>query len=88
MAKGSLVFSSALVAVLVASLYQLYSKEVFTIFFGFGRVIQPLDDFPYKCRRLVHERLQACEDIWLDHEKRILYAACTGTNHRLHWNQA
>ncbi|KAF2193273.1 calcium-dependent phosphotriesterase [Zopfia rhizophila CBS 207.26] len=87
MTRGILIFVSALV-VLFASIYQLVLKELISVTFGVGRVIQPIEDFPYKCRRLEHERLQACEDIWLDDEARVLYAACTGTRHRMEWNQA
>jgi len=79
----------ALVVAWGASLYQIYLKDLFAITFGVGRVIQNIDDFPeFSCRRLVHPRLEACEDIWLDNEGRTLYAACAGTAARLAWNQA
>jgi len=79
----------ALVVAWGASLYQIYLKDLFTITFGVGRVIQSIDEFPeFNCRRLVHPRLEACEDIWLDNEGRTLYAACAGTAARLAWNQA
>lgn len=72
-----------------ASLYQLYLKDLFAITFGVGRVIQSIDEFPeFSCSRLVHPRLEACEDIWLDEHERTLYAACAGTADRLAWNQA
>ncbi|KAI5373481.1 calcium-dependent phosphotriesterase [Alternaria alternata] len=72
-----------------ASLYQLYLKDLFAITFGVGRVIQSIDEFPeFSCSRLVHPRLEACEDIWLDDHERTLYAACAGTADRLAWNQA
>jgi hypothetical protein len=87
MARGFVIFLSAIV-VLGASLYQLLLKELIFTSLGIGRVIQPIEDFPYSCRRLEHEQLQACEDLWLDDEARVLYAACTGTQHRIEWNQA
>ncbi|KAK1907446.1 hypothetical protein P3342_005772 [Pyrenophora teres f. teres] len=78
----------ALVVAWTASFYQLYVKDLFTVTFGVGRVIQRIEEFPYDCRRIVHPRLEACEDIWLDNEGRTLYAACAGTQDRLAWNQA
>lgn len=78
----------ALVVAWGASFYQFYLKEAFATTFGFGRVIQSIDDFPYDCRRVEHPRLEACEDLWLDNEARTLYAACAGTEGRLAWNQA
>ncbi|ORY07376.1 hypothetical protein BCR34DRAFT_616679 [Clohesyomyces aquaticus] len=74
--------------VLFGSLYQLVIKEVLFDSFGIGRSIHLIEDFPYSCRRLQHQQLEACEDLWLDEQDRILYAACTGTNDRLSWNPA
>lgn len=53
-----------------------------------GRVLQPIEDFPYNCRRVNHERLEACEDLWLDDQERVLYLACAGTKSRIQWNPA
>ncbi|KAI2475439.1 hypothetical protein Ptr902_13125 [Pyrenophora tritici-repentis] len=78
----------ALAVALAASFYQVFVKDLFTVTFGVGRVIQRIEEFPYDCRRIVHPRLEACEDIWLDNEGRTLYAACAGTQDRLAWNQA
>jgi hypothetical protein len=79
----------ALVVAWGASLYQLYLKDLFAVTFGVGRVIQSIDEFPnYNCRRLVHPRLEGCEDLWLDNHERTLYATCAGTAGRLAWNQA
>ncbi|KAH8781894.1 serum paraoxonase/arylesterase-like protein [Hyaloscypha finlandica] len=69
-------------------LYQSWLKEVLFEVIGVGRVIQPIEDFPYKCRRLNHERLEACEDLWLDDQERVLYLACAGTESRIQWNPA
>ncbi|KAF2639464.1 calcium-dependent phosphotriesterase [Massarina eburnea CBS 473.64] len=78
--------TGSVLAVLFASVYQLWLKEVLTVTVGVGRVIQNIDEFPYQCRRLEHKRLEACEDLWLDNEARVLYAACAGTMHRRHWS--
>jgi hypothetical protein len=87
MPRGSLIYTPALILTL-AALYQLVIKEILFVGFGVGRVIQPIEDFPYSCRRVVHKKLEACEDLWLDDEARVLYAACTGSRHRMHWSQA
>jgi hypothetical protein len=68
-----------------ASLYQFFLKDFLAVTVGLGRVVQTIDEFPFECRRLVHERLEACEDLWIDEEKRVLYAACTGTEGKLAW---
>jgi hypothetical protein len=78
----------ALVVAWGAGFYQLYVKELLATTVGLGRVIQTIDEFPFECRRVQHPRLEACEDLWLDDEARVLYAACAGTESRLHWNPA
>ena len=78
----------ALVVAWGASFYQVYVRDLFAVTFGVGRVMQSIEEFPFDCRRIVHPRLEACEDIWLDNEGRTLYAACAGTQDRLAWNQA
>jgi hypothetical protein len=76
----------AVAAVAAAALYQLVLRDFLSVVVGVGRTMQPLEDFPYTCRRLKHEQLEACEDLWLDDEGRRLYLSCTGANHRLAWN--
>jgi hypothetical protein len=88
MAVTSKALLCALIVALGASFYQLYIKDLLTVTFGAGRVMQDIDEFLYDCRRVEHPRLEACEDIWLDNEGRTLYAACAGTQGRLAWNQA
>ncbi|KAF1913087.1 hypothetical protein BDU57DRAFT_589827 [Ampelomyces quisqualis] len=78
----------ALVVAWGASFYQFYLRDVFTTTLGLGRVVQDIGEFPYDCRRIVHPRLEACEDMWLDNEGRVLYAACAGTEARVNWCQA
>ncbi|KAF2789233.1 calcium-dependent phosphotriesterase [Melanomma pulvis-pyrius CBS 109.77] len=82
-----LTYISAFV-LLSAAFYQLFLKDVLFVTLGIGRLVQPIENFPYSCRRIEHERLAACEDIWLDDEARVLYAACTGIGHRMAWNAA
>jgi len=76
------------VVLFLGVLYQSWLKEVLFEVIGVGRVIQPIEDFPYNCRRISHERLEACEDLWLDEQDRVLYLACAGTQSRIQWNPA
>lgn len=84
---GTLIYYSAVVAG-AASIYQFLIKELLTVSLGIGRVIQSIDEFPYSCRRIEHPQLEACEDLWLDAQERILYAACAGTKSRMAWSPA
>ena len=85
---GRLLRISGVVAAVAAVLYQLVFKELLFTTIGVGRVIEPIENFPYTCKRVVHDRLEACEDLWLDEDARVLYAACTGSKSRLAWNPA
>ncbi|KAF4629818.1 hypothetical protein G7Y89_g8324 [Cudoniella acicularis] len=80
--------NGAFLAVILGVFFQLYLKEVLFIVIGVGRQMQSIDEFPYRCRRLVHKQLEGCEDLWLDDEERVLYAACSGSIARTQWNQA
>lgn len=80
------IVSSVGAALLIAVLYQLYLKELVFDIVGIGRVLQPIEDFPYSCRRIQHEYLEGCEVMWLDDEARVLYLACSGSLSRCHWN--
>ena len=71
---------------LLALSYQIYLKEIIVDFLGFGRTVQPIEDFPYLCRRIKNEHLEGCEDAWLDDKGRALYLACTGTTARHQWS--
>lgn len=55
------------------------------LFFGIGKTLQPLSDFPYQCRRLRDPRLESCEDMWVSEQRRELYLACSDSTARLHW---
>lgn len=79
--------TTAIGAILLAALYQLFLKELLFTSLGLGRSIQPLSAFPhYSCRRIHHDLLEACEDMWLDDDGRRLYAACTSSAGRREWN--
>ncbi|KAH3996503.1 hypothetical protein HBI56_137760 [Parastagonospora nodorum] len=78
----------ALVVAWGATFYQFFLRELFSTTLGLGRVIQDIEDFPFECKRIVHPKLEACEDLWLDDEARVLYAACSTTEGILAWRQA
>lgn len=82
------VLSCSILVALNAAFYQLWLKEFLDVTVGVGRVIRKIEEFPYECRRIEHPTLEACEDLWLDDDARVLYAACAGTQHRLGWNMA
>ncbi|KAJ5160513.1 calcium-dependent phosphotriesterase [Penicillium canariense] len=74
-------------AVLITGIaYRIYLHDAFSLIFGFGRVIQPIGDFPWDCKRIHHPLLEGCEDIWLDYNNRKLYGACTSVTSRTGWN--
>ena len=74
-----------IVVLLAGVIYQFLLRDLLVTGLGIGRVMQPLSDFPYACRRVYHPQLQGCEDMWLDDEKRVLYAACSSTADRMKW---
>ncbi|KAF2623259.1 serum paraoxonase/arylesteras-like protein [Macroventuria anomochaeta] len=82
---GNLIYYSAVVA-WSAAIYQFLIKDILTVSIGLGRVIQSIDEFPYSCQRIEHPQLEACEDLWLDQQERVLYAACAGTKSRMAWS--
>jgi hypothetical protein len=84
---GSTLYWAAIVA-WSGVMYQFVIKDFLTITVGLGRVIQTIDEFPFECRQVRHPKLEACEDLWIDDEKRVLYAACYGVESRMHWNPA
>ncbi|KAK4507922.1 hypothetical protein PRZ48_001657 [Zasmidium cellare] len=74
-----------IVAVVVAVFYQLFLKTLIFVGMGVGRHVQPISDFPYQCRKIQDERLQACEDMWLSEETRQLFFACSDPFARQQW---
>jgi len=79
---------SAVFVAFSAAFYQFWLKHSLFTVLGVGRAVEPIENFPFSCRRLVHKQLEACEDLWLDEEGRVLYAACAGSIARGQWNQA
>ncbi|KAG5790201.1 hypothetical protein H9Q69_010732 [Fusarium xylarioides] len=84
MASLSIKISIAAIA-LLAILFQVYLKEAVWLGFGINRTIQPLSDFPYRCRKIVHHRLEACEDMYLSQSTRQLFLACSDPFARKQW---
>lgn len=76
------------VALIVAIAYRVYLHDVVVFLFGFNRVVQPIEDFPWDCKRLHHPLLEGCEDIWLDDDARRLYGACASLESRQGWTPA
>ncbi|CAI6339826.1 unnamed protein product [Periconia digitata] len=70
----------------IAVFYQLYAKEFVFDTLGFGRTIEPIENFRWNCRRMTSAALEGCEDMWLDNQDRVLYAACSGSLSRGQWN--
>lgn len=73
-----------LVAILAIA-YELLLRNLLFTFIGIGRVVQPVEDFEYECRRIRHPLLESCEDLWLDQVGRTLYAACSDMKSRSEW---
>ncbi|KAJ5256799.1 calcium-dependent phosphotriesterase [Penicillium angulare] len=76
----------SIVVLAVAAIWALRVHEVFLLLVPILRVIQPIEDFPYECERLQHPSVEGCEDIWLDHTDRKLYAACASIPVRTGWS--
>lgn len=73
-------------AVLLAVAFQILLKDAVWLLLGVGKHIQAVDEFPYECRRIDNDpRLQACEDMWLSEETRVLYLACSDPVARTRW---
>jgi hypothetical protein len=70
----------------LAAIYRFFLFDVLNVALGLRREVQPVEDFPYDCHRIEHPLLQACEDLWLDHAGRRLYASCGDVTSRTHWN--
>lgn len=69
-----------------AVLYQWLVRDLIYITIGRGRVIQPVSDFEYKCRRIEGDpNIQACEDMWLDQKSRTLFLPCSESLARPQW---
>lgn len=77
-------FTAVLIGTIAVS-YPFFFKDLLFETVGVGRVIQDLSEFPYTCRRITHPRMEGCEDMWLDAEQRLLYAACAPALSRVAW---
>jgi hypothetical protein len=82
---GLLLKVGIFVVVSLAITFQLFLKDPVWLAFSIGKHIQPLSDFPYNCRRIEDPRLEACEDMWLSEETRVLYLACSDSLSRSQW---
>lgn len=78
-------FAAALAVGLSALLYQMRLPRMVSLGFGLGKTRDPLSAYPYTCRRLHHERLMACEDMWLSEATRQLFLACSEPLSRSAW---
>lgn len=82
---AGVLFKAGLAAVALAVFFQVALKETIWLAFGIGRVLQPISDFPYTCRKIVDPRMEACEDMWLSESTRQLFLACSDSLARSHW---
>jgi hypothetical protein len=82
----ALVRNSAIAVAAFAAIYQLWFKGFVFDVLGVGRALEPIENFPWDCRRVMHSQLEGCEDLFLDEEGRVLYAACSGSIARSQWN--
>ncbi|KAJ4296763.1 hypothetical protein N0V90_006811 [Kalmusia sp. IMI 367209] len=78
--------NSAITVALFAAIYQFWFKGFVFDVLGVGRSVESIEDFPWNCRRVTHSQLEGCEDLFLDEEDRVLYAACSGSLARSQWN--
>ncbi|KAJ4318200.1 hypothetical protein N0V84_006956 [Fusarium piperis] len=82
---AGILFKAGLLAVVLAVIFQVTLKETIWLAFGIGRVIQPISDFPYTCRKIVDPRMESCEDMWLSESTRQLFLACSDPLARPLW---
>lgn len=75
-------------AVVIGLFYEFFLKDILFISIGVGRIIQPIEDFPYSCHKIYGPEniLESCEDLWLDDEGRTLYGACVDLKSRHQWS--
>ncbi|KAH8651090.1 hypothetical protein BX600DRAFT_99396 [Xylariales sp. PMI_506] len=71
--------------VLGAVFVQLELPRILRLALGIGRTLDPLDAFPYQCRRVYNKGLEACEDMWLSESTRQLFLACSNPLKRDKW---
>ncbi|KAJ5312542.1 hypothetical protein N7508_003372 [Penicillium antarcticum] len=76
----------ASIVLAIGVIYRTYIHNIIFLTIGVGRVIQPIEDFPWTCTRVQHSLLEGCEDLWLDEQDRKLYAACNSLDSRKGWS--
>jgi hypothetical protein len=81
----TIIFTAASVA-LLAFFWATYLRALFFETLGIGRVVQPIDAFPYHCRVVQHPLTEGCEMMWLDDVDRVLYATCANVGAHTQWN--
>lgn len=81
----SLIFAGSTAFLLGAILYPLVLHDIIYVNIGVGRKLQPIADFPYECRRITGQGLQACEDMWFSERSRQLFLACSDSLSRKEW---
>ncbi|CAD6446020.1 64a09973-e2d6-4bbb-8aa8-b92e3e829c5b [Sclerotinia trifoliorum] len=82
---GSKTITLGVLTLVLGVFYQTILKDWLYLNFGIGRTYTHLEDYHYKCRRLEHPLLSACEDLFLDYEGRAVYAACSTVESRRGW---
>jgi arylesterase/paraoxonase len=83
---GALTKIGLSIVILAAISYQTFFKALIFEALGVARVIQPIKDFPYTCRRIKNDpNLQACEDMWFHEPSRQLFLACSDSMSRRDW---
>lgn len=83
---GVAAIAAGATSVALGIFYQFVLKDQFFML-GITRHPQIIQEFPdYTCWRLGNELLQGCEDLWLDHQGRRLYAACSDSKGRDAWS--
>ena len=75
----------SILAALAAIVYQIELHKIISLGLGIGKTIDPVTSFPYRCRRIKDDRLQACEDMWLSESTRQLFLACSDPLARRQW---
>jgi len=74
------------ITLLSAYLWQIFFHDFLFYGLGVGRTHNHIEDYPYTCRQLRHPLLESCEDLVLDPEERVLYAACSSALGRKEWS--
>lgn len=85
MSGVTLKLTAVLIVGLGVLLYQMQLPRMISLGLGLAQTGAPLSTYPYTCRRLYHERLKACEDMWLSEATRQLFLACSEPLSRSLW---